>query len=177
MRSYTCFIPIGVLLAALSMGAILSAKEFLTPEEIEKVQLAREIDKRIGVYLDAAELRLMTALDRLNGKESPPEHPLEFFSVEEMIDGYYKIFDSIMFNLDDAFQNPGVDIGKVKKALKDLEKKTEQNREELEIIQKKAEEKELVQVWQLVEKALEINDGAHEGAQYGLESLKDKKPQ
>ena len=176
MKKFACFAALSGLLAALTPAASAFKKEFLTPEEIEKVQLAREIDKRVEVYLEAAELRLKTAQDRLNGKESEPEDPLEFFSVEEMLDGYYRIFDSIMFNLDDAFQKPGIDEGKVKKALENLKKKTERNLEELEIIRQIAEEKELERVWILAGKAVEINQGAHEGALYGLESLEAKKP-
>ena len=104
MKKSICFAALGVLVAIVTLAVSPFKKEFLTPEEIEKVQLAREIDKRIEVYLEAAELRIQAAQHRLNGKESEPEDPLEFFSVEEMLDGYYRILDSIMFNLDDAFR-------------------------------------------------------------------------
>ncbi len=66
-------------------------KEFLTPDEIEKIQDAQEVDARVKIYLQAASLRLKTAMDRMSGKESAPGDPLEFFSVEDMLDGYYRI--------------------------------------------------------------------------------------
>jgi hypothetical protein len=72
-------------------AAFSTAKEFLTPQEIAKIQDAQEIDKRVKVYLEAAALRLKTISDRLAGKESVAGDPLEFFSLEDMLDGYYRI--------------------------------------------------------------------------------------
>jgi len=80
----------------------LATREYLTPDEITKIQDAQEIDLRIKIYLQAGALRLKAAEERLNGKESAPGEPLEFYSVEEMLDGYYQIVRSVMINLDDA---------------------------------------------------------------------------
>ena len=73
------------------------AKEFLTPDEIFKIQEAQEVEKRIKIYMDAAALRLKTAEERLQGKESVAGDPLEFFTVQEMLDGYNRIIRSVMF--------------------------------------------------------------------------------
>src|SRR5947209_20571310 len=88
---------------------LLPAKEFLTPKEIEKIQEAQELDKRVKLYLDAATLRLKTVEERFRGQESNPGDPLEFFSIEEMLEGYCRIVRSVMFNVDDSFQNPASD--------------------------------------------------------------------
>ncbi len=85
-----------VLLLQLGLGSLPAAaqqkpgsKEYLTQDEITKIQDAQEIDQRTKLYMQAAALRLKVAEERLNGKESVPEDPMEFFSVEDMLEGYY----------------------------------------------------------------------------------------
>jgi len=150
-------------------------KEFLTEQEIAKIQDAREIDQRIQVYMDAALLRLSTTEDRLNGKESKPGDPLEFFSVEEMIEGYRRIMRSVMFNIDEAYQHPSTPRGKLEKALKSLQQTTEKGAKELEIFKKAAEEKLKEELWNQVNLAIEVNEGCRQGAQLGLRQLSEKK--
>jgi hypothetical protein len=149
----------------------LPGKEFLTDKEIEMIQDAPEIDLRIKIYLAAAALRLKTAEGRLYGKESVEGDPLEFFTSEDLLDGYYRILRSVMFNLDDAFQKPGSDRAKVRSALKELKKTTEQAAKDLEILKKLAEEKQKEELWNLVNNAIDINSGALEGAETGLSQL------
>jgi hypothetical protein len=139
-------------------------KEYLTAKEIEKIQDNQEIDKRVRIYLDAAALRLKTAEQRLNGKESEPGDPLEFFSVPEMLDGYFQIMRSVMLNMDGASQNPGVDKGKIEKALRSLKESTERSSKDLAALKKIAEDKKLEDVWNLVNQAIDITNGAHEGS-------------
>jgi hypothetical protein len=156
---------------ALSFHALSTSamdKEYLTPKEIENIQDAQEFDKRIKIYLDAADLRLKTAEERLNGKESPPEDPMEFFSVEDMIDGYYKIIRSVMLNLDEAYQKPETEREKLTKTLKNLKSTTERAQKSLAILKKLAEDKRLEDVWNAVNRATDITIGAHEGAEQGL---------
>lgn len=143
-------------------------KEFLTDKEIEKIREAQEIDARIKIYLDAAALRLRSAEERLMGNESKEGDPLEFFTPEEMLDGYYRILRSVMFNLDDVFQRPGADREKMGKALKNLKGTTEKCGKELEILKKMAEDAKKEDLWNLVNKSIEITAGAHEGAELGL---------
>ena len=52
-------VALGLGLALIAMSS--STKEFLTPDEILKLQDAQEIDKRIKIYVDAGALRLKTA--------------------------------------------------------------------------------------------------------------------
>ncbi len=157
------------------------AKEFLTSKEIEKIQDAYEIDARVRIYMEAAALRLKTAEERLTGKESVPGDPLEFFTPEDMLDGYYRILKSVMVNLDDAVQNPGRNSGvringeiarndrqRIGKTLKLLKSETEKDIDELLILKKVAEEKNKEQLSNLVNEAIDITNGAHEGAEYGL---------
>jgi len=150
-----------------------AAKEFLTPAEILKIQDAPEIDKRIKIYLEAAALRLKTAEERLGGKESGAGDPLEFFTVEEMVEGYYRILRSVMFTLDDAVERPK-DPDALAKALKNLKDRTEKDAKSLEILHKIAEEKKKEELWNLVNQATEIASGAHDGAEGGLTRFKER---
>jgi len=171
------FFTICIFLAA-PAGA---AKEFLTGKEIEKIQDTYEIDARVRIYMEAAALRLKTAEERLTGKESAPGDPLEFFTPEDMLDSYYRILKSVMTNIDDAARNPKRDNGitidgrvmvndkqRIGKALKQLKSETEKDLEELLILKKIAEEKKNEHLWDLINEAVEITNGAHEGAGYGL---------
>jgi hypothetical protein len=146
-------------------------KEFLTPQEILKIQDAQDIDERIKVYLEAATLRLKTAEERLGGKEAEAGDPLEFFSVEEMVDGYYRIVKSVMINLDDAFQRRGSDKIKLGKALKNLKNSTELAGKALLSLKKTAEDKRNEELWNFVNQAIDITSGAHEGAELGLQKI------
>jgi len=171
------FFTICIFLAA-PAGA---AKEFLTGKEIEKIQDTYEIDARVRIYMEAAALRLKTAEERLTGKESAPGDPLEFFTPEDMLDSYYRILKSVMTNIDDAARNPKRDNGitidgrvmvndkqRIGKALKQLKSETEKDLEKLLILKKIAEEKKKEQLWDQINEAVEITNGAHEGAGYGL---------
>jgi len=161
-------------LLTLSAAGVLTAleaspeKEYLTDKEIAKIQDAQEIDERVKIYMEAAALRLKTAEDRLAGKEIPEGDPLEFFTTEDMLDGYYRILRSVMFNLDDVFQKPGPRWERLGKALKTLKGATSSADKELKILKKMAEEKQKEELWNLVNQAIDITHGAYEGAEYGL---------
>ena len=58
--------------------------------------------------------------------------------------------------------------GTKEKALKNLKDSTEKGAKELQILKKIAEEKKNEEAWNLIQKSLEITDGAHEGAETGL---------
>lgn len=169
-----------LLIFALVTGALLAitqnsiAREFLTDEEIKKIQEAQEISRRVRIYMEAAEFRLKAAQERLSGVESVEGDPLEFFTPEEMVDGYYSILKSVMLNLDGAYQEPAPDLNKIKGGLKSLRKATEKAGKQLEILRRIAEEKRKEELWNLVNKAMDITEGAHEGAVYGLEKLSDE---
>jgi hypothetical protein len=149
------------------------AKEFLTPGEIAKIQDAPEVDRRVKIYLDAAELRLKTGEERLAGKESSPGDPLEFFTVEDMIEGYYHILRSVMFTLDEAAQRPR-EPDLLVRALKNLKDRTEKDLKSLGILKSTAEQKQKEALWKLVNEAIDIAEGAHEGAETGLARFRSK---
>jgi hypothetical protein len=146
-----------------------SEKEFLTDIEIETIQLNQEINLRVKFYLEFAESRLKAAEDRLNGIEPVEGDPFELMTPEDMLDGYYGIFRSIMMNLDDANQNPNPRVEpKIRQALKALKDSTKKNLTQLEILKKISEEKLKEDLWNRVNRAIDITNGAHEGAENAL---------
>jgi hypothetical protein len=150
------------------------AKEFLTEKEIEQIQIAQEIHLRVKLYLEFAALRLKTAEERLSGKESEPGDPFEFFSPEEMVDGYYRILDSVMLNVDAEFQESDEnEKDNLRKALKSLKGSTENALKLLEVLKKIAEEKQKETLWDMVNRAIDITRVAREGAQLGLSKYPD----
>jgi hypothetical protein len=162
-----------LLLIPLSVGHFTPAspkKEFLTEKEIAFIQDAQAIDARVITYLDAAALRLQAAQDRLAGKDSREGDPLEFFTPEDLLDGYYQILQSIITNLDAAFRT-GRDQEKTGRALKALSISTEKTAKQLDALKKTAEEKKKEELWDLVNKAIDITREAHGGAEEGLSQL------
>jgi hypothetical protein len=144
------------------------AKEFLTEEEVELIQIKQEIDPRIKSYLAAALLRLESAEARMLGEETLPGDPLEYFTPEDMLDGYYKILNSVMVNLDDANQKATRDSNGLRKALKELRKRSKEALKRLEYLEKLAKEQDKKEMVQLIQRAVEITQGAQEGADYAL---------
>lgn len=149
------------------------AREFLTDVEIKRIQEAQQIDKRVKIYMEAAESRLKTAQERLSGVESVEGDPLEFFRPEDMLDGYYRILNSVMLNLDGAYQEPGNDLNQIKDGLKSLKNTTDKTGKQLKILKRIAEDQKNEELWNLVNKAMDITEGAHEGAVYGLEKISE----
>jgi hypothetical protein len=152
-------------------GAQSYSKEFLTPKEIEKIQFAQEIDARVKAYMEAAELRLKTARERFGGVESQEGAPLEFFTVEEMIEGYNSILQSVMMNVEVAYQNKSVDREKLRVALTRLKDSSKSAEITLTALKKIAEEKLEEKVWNQVNQAIELTKDAQEGAESGLSEL------
>jgi len=144
------------------------AREFLTEEEIELIQIKQDIDPRVKTYLRAAEMRLKATEARLLGEETEPGDPLEYFTPEDMLDGYYRILDSVMSNLDNANQRAYGDGIGIQKALKELRKKTKESLRMLEFLEKLAKKQEKKELLRLIGRAMEITNGAHEGAAYAL---------
>jgi hypothetical protein len=114
-----------------------SEKDFLTEKEIEAIREDQEIHLRVKRYMEFAELRLKAAEDRLNGIESVEGDPLEFFTPEEMVDGYYRILRSVMMNMDDAYQSPDPRAQpKFRRALNTLKSSTERSLKQLDILKR-----------------------------------------
>ncbi|HSW40384.1 MAG TPA: hypothetical protein VLL97_12925 [Acidobacteriota bacterium] len=158
-----CFLP---------AAAYSSGKEFLTPAEIEKIQKSQTIDARITAYTDAAMLRLSSVEERLSGIESEYGDPFEFFSNEDMLDGYFRILTSIMHNLEAAFENPRQEPARVRRALNTLRDAAQKAEKELAELKRRAERDSNEALIVYLNRATDITRGAHEGAEEGLSRLR-----
>ena len=169
-RTILCFFLIVVTTCTICGAPAYAAKEFLTEAEITSIRKAQVIDERVHAYMRAAALRLQTAKERLVGKESKEGDPLEFFTPEEMLDGYNRILQSVMTNLDEAFRS-GRNQQITLDALTILQLSAKSALEQLKTIKKLAEKKEKEKLWDLVNEAIELTDGAYKGAEEGLTRL------
>jgi hypothetical protein len=165
-----------LLLFAVVPGAC--ARDFLTDTEITKMQRTQDIDKRTGIYMDAASLRLRAALDRFEGKESEPGDAMEFYSQQDMLDDYYKIMERVMLVVGDAFESPRRRENiNIKKALQTLKSESSGNLKRLSALMKLAEEKRKEEVWDKVNRAIDITGGVLDGAEEGLSILAERERQ
>ena len=151
------------------------ARDFLTDQEIARIQNTQDIARRADIYMTAASLRLGTAQYRLEGKESEPGDTMEFYSLEDMLDDYYNILDRVMLIVGDAFESPyrreNIDI---KKALNTLKSSGSDNLKQLSALKKIAEEKQRNEFWNRVNLAIDITAGLLEGAEEGLSILTER---
>ena len=165
-------IPVVVALSFFAADSNAWARDFLADKEIDKIQDTQDIDKRTGIYMDAATLRLRTALDRFEGKESEPGDAMEFYSLKDMLDDYYNIMDRIMLVVGDAFESPRLRENiNIKKALQTLKSESSGNLKKLTELMKLAEEKQNEELWNRVNSAIDITGGVIDGADEGLSIL------
>ena len=154
------------------------ARDFLTEKEITRMQQTQDIDKRTGIYMDAASLRIRTAIDRFEGKESEPGDALEFYSQEDMLDDYYKILDRVMLIVGDAFESPyRRENINIRRALQTLKSECSGNLKRLSALMKLAEEKRREGLWNHVNRAIDITGGVLDGADEGLSILAEREKQ
>jgi hypothetical protein len=151
------------------------ARDFLTEQEIKRMQGTQDIDKRTDIYMTAAALRLGTTLDRFNGKESEPGDAMEFYSREDMLDDYCKIAERVMLIVGDAFESPRRRENiNIKKALNTLKSASLDNLKKLSALEKLSEEKREEKLWILVNRAADITGGLLDGAEEGLSILAER---
>jgi hypothetical protein len=96
-----------VLSFAFSVHVNAFQREHLTEQEIDKVKEAQELDKRIDVFIKAAERRLIalgaaTADAKQSKKDAESWGELPTGSRAELISDIAKIFDEAITNIDDV---------------------------------------------------------------------------
>jgi len=151
------------------------ARDFLTDREINRMQNVQDIDRRTDIFMDAAALRLRTAQDRFEGKESKPGDAMEFYSQEDMLDDYYKIMDRVMLVVGDAFEYPRQrENVNIKRTLNTLKSKSPDNLERLSVLKKLAGEKQRSDLLNRIDRAIDITEGIIDGAEEGLAILAER---
>jgi hypothetical protein len=139
----------------------------LSEKEIALVQENKAIDLQVKIYMEAAGQRIRTAQQRLGGKEPEEGEPFELYSPVDLIDSYCQILKIVMSHLDEIYKSPRA-RDSLGGALKALKKGTEANSKELAILKRYAEDQKNEQLWNALNRAIEMTDDAHSGAEYGL---------
>ncbi|MDR1728507.1 MAG: hypothetical protein LBT74_11400 [Acidobacteriota bacterium] len=161
--------------ALVAAGGEAWARDFLTEAEAVLMQNVRSIDKRTGVYMDAAALRLATALDRFEGRESAPGDALEFYSQEEMLDDYREILEHVMIVVGEAFDEPRRrENVNIKRALKNLKSEMLRDKARLETLKGLAVERRREELRERVNRALDVTGGVLDGADEGLARIAER---
>jgi hypothetical protein len=98
-----------LLVAALpNVALVTAARDYLTPKEEERVKEAQILDKRIEVFIKAAERRLLVLTDRNAAASKQVQKELEKWgelpagSRVELIMDIANIFDAAVTNIDDV---------------------------------------------------------------------------
>jgi hypothetical protein len=107
-RASILLLTVVLILSLCSLATAFQAREHLTPQEIELVKDAQVLDKRIDVFIKAAERRVLA----LNGsdatsakqlkKDSESLGELPAGSRAELIGDIARIFDEAITNIDDV---------------------------------------------------------------------------
>lgn len=91
-----------------SRGVVLQSRDHLTPQEIDLVKDAQELDKRIEVFAKAADRRLLVLTGAIAGNEKQLKKDSEKWgelptgSRAELVGDIAKIFDEAITNIDDV---------------------------------------------------------------------------
>ena len=158
-----------LLCACLSLPAAAATaqqREHLTPEEIELVRDNQELDARTGVFIKAAERRLLAVTNPTESAKNAAKEKEKWGEVQgtrvQLIYDIGKILDEAVVNVDDvAEHNP--DSPLLRKSLYMLAQATAQMLPELTRLREAAQsEPEADQLDRALETAREITDAAKE---------------
>jgi hypothetical protein len=167
------------LCACLSLAATAAAqkREHLTPEEIELVRDNQELDARTGVFIKAAERRLLAVTNPAESAKNAPKEKEKWGEVRgtraQLFYDISKILDEAVVNVDDvAEHNPESPL--LRKSLYMLAEATGRMLPELTRLREASQsEAEADQLERALETAREITDAAKERG-VSAEDLKAK---
>ena len=164
------FLPSGGVLGRPVLAQGLVGLDRFTDDEFTQIQLARELVKRVEVFILIAENRLNEIERRVEGREWEKDepNPLEFHTYEDMLHAYTRAIDGIMINIDEQATSGMTEEGDIRKALKLLSKKIEEFTPRLEALKQLVIERQDQPLGEKLIKAMETSEIARKGAQYGL---------
>jgi hypothetical protein len=171
-QRWPIFFILPVILGILFLSPVIQARDYLTGKEIELLQETRSVANRTRTYMEAAALRLKTALDKLSNKEYEAGDPMEFLLPEDVVDDYCKILHSVQLNVGyavEAPRRPGNET--VEKALKTMKEETEKALRSLEILQRIAKEKQRDPLSERIQDALDTTQESFDEAKEKLAAL------
>ncbi len=155
-----------LLLCACAATAAAQKREHLTPEEIELVRDNQVLDARTGVFIRAAERRLLAVTNPAESEKNAPKEKEKWGEVKgtrtQLFYDISKILDEAVVNVDDvAEHNPESPL--LRKSLYMLSEATARMLPELTRLREAAQsEAEADQLDRALETAREITDAAKE---------------
>ena len=151
-------------------------QEWLTDGEIEKLRERQELFKRVEFYIEAVELRIQAAEDRMEGKSTKEGDPFEFHSPVDLIKGCQMALRSTMLNIEDQVTYKKAAQAEITKALKKLKKSTESFLPRFKKILDTSLEKRNEPLARITHECIQFSDSAIKGASQVLEKLKNREP-
>ncbi len=170
-----------------------------TDAEYEKLQQNQELVKRVEVFLEIAESRLLEFERRMSAREREPqaeingdppessqntegqeshpeeENPLFFFDYWELVRSYERAIDGIMVNVDDRMEHRPPSREELKETLEKLQEKVTEFIPKLAPIKQLAERRKDETLYNEIRKSEGTSEIAQKGSQHGLQNLKRAK--
>ena len=148
-----------------------------TEDEFRRIQVARELKKRIEVLLEIAESRL-TEIDRrkssLEWTEEEP-NPLEFYTYDDLLHAYNRALEATMHSIDEHHERGLSQLNEIEKALEELKDGCEIFQPRLKGLEELIKEIGSLELAMKLSRAQDFTTKALEGTEAGLESLKKKR--
>ena len=176
-RAATPLFALCLLLSLAAPTPAQSRREHLTPEEIELVRDNQTLDDRTGVFIKAAERRMLAVTNPSEAAKSAAKDKEKWGELKGTREQFFydigKILDEAVVNIDDsAVHNPSSPL--LRKSLYMLSQAAARILPELTRLRAGVQsETELDQLDRAIETAQEINDAARERG-VGAEDLKVK---
>lgn len=141
-----------------------------TEEEYGKVQDAQKLVKRVEAFLEIAASRLDEIDRRREGHEWDKEepNPLEFYTYEDLLHGYYRAIEGVMVNIDEKAKNKTEEEKDIRKALKSLKEKIDDFLPRLQTLEDLVREQKDLPLYKQYREAIRSSEIARKGALYGL---------
>ncbi len=105
---FTALISSILLVSATAIAAVNSRRDHLTPQEVELIREAQELDKRTAVFIKAAERRLLSLIDPRAAQSKQVQKDVERWGElpkgtrAELLSDLSKILDEAITNIDDS---------------------------------------------------------------------------
>jgi len=155
--------------AAGSAQNLLDMDKF-TEEEYTRIQYAQELVKRVDAFLKIAESRLDEIDRRRKGQEwdKKEPNPLELYTYEDLLHGYYRAVEGIMTNIDSRARSGAEEEKNIRKSLKKLDEKIDGFMTRLQDLESLVRESMDERLYKKYTAALRSSEIARKGAHLGL---------
>lgn len=160
MKFYSLIAAIAMAFTLLIMPVAAQQRDHLTEKEVDWVREVQVIDKRIEVFIKAAERRLLVLVNpdfKQTKKEEEKWGPIPAGTKAELLEDYKRILEEAEEKLDDAYDRKDALVPKALAKLKDAARKHLEQLRPLEA--KLSERRELKALSEAIEEAETVTKG------------------